>query len=277
MAVNNETGGLLSSFGAGQNSSLIPALTTLCCGTILVCFYCFQLRWKVVAKQVATHVDNGQTFAAAAPTVTLLSSIRTRRSVFPKDYVERSVEPAIVKQLLEAAMWAPFHGQRPPWKFVVLEKSAMEKMQRLTLAYYEANWREVGWANGVHGTETQYRAWAKMTEDEITGRWGPVSFFIGIIMRRQAGTKRLPLWEELAATACAVQNMHLQASAHSDLACYWSSWHDAARDSEEMSEFLNIGPEDRCLGFFIIAACGSGMKDRRVRRPETHLAVDWRD
>jgi nitroreductase len=180
-------------------------------------------------------------------------------------------------RIVEAAMWAPFHGSRPPWRFVVLGKSAMVEMQRVTLAYYAANWQRVGWADGVHGTEEEYRAWAAMTENEITGRWGPVSFMVAIVVRRQAGTKRLPEWEEAAATASAVQNMHLQASAQPGLACYWSSWHDAARDSEEMSEFLNIGPEDRCLGFFIIAACGSGMKDRRVRRPETHLAVDWRD
>ena len=53
---------------------------------------------------------------------------------------------------------------------------------------------------------------------------------VAICVRRQAGSKRLPLWEETAAAACAVQNMHLQASESGGLACYWSSWHDAARN-----------------------------------------------
>ena len=107
-------------------------------------------------------------------------------------------------------------------------------------------------------------------------RWGPVSYMIAIVNRRQAGSKRMPEWEEAAATACAVQNMYVQASAHAGLACYWSSWHDAARDSRDMRRFLAMGDEDRCLGFFIVAACEPRLKDSRTRRPETHLSVEWR-
>ena len=36
---------------------------------------------------------------------------------------------------------------------------------------------------------------------------------VAICVRRQPGSRRLPLWEEAATTACSVQNMHLQASA----------------------------------------------------------------
>ena len=68
----------------------------------------------------------------------------------------------------------------------------MVAMQRLTLSFYDANWRTSGWANGVHGSAAEYQKWREMTEGEITGRWGPVSYMIGIVMRRQAGSKRLP-------------------------------------------------------------------------------------
>ena len=252
-----------------MDSGLVAALVTIFFGAILVSYLLLQSLWKTVAKEAVVQRE------AANAAVTLLPCIRARRSVFPRSYVDRTIEPDTIKRLLEAAMWAPYHGSRPPWRFVVLGRSAMVEMQRLTLAYYEANWREVGWANGVHGTEAQYRAWAKMTEEEITGRWGPVSYMVGIVMRRQAGSKRLPEWEEAAATACAVQNMHLQASAYSGLACYWSSWHEAARDSDEMRTFLHMGPEDRCFGFFIVAACDE-LKDGRTRRPETDMVVEWR-
>ena len=46
-----------------------------------------------------------------------------------------------------------------------------------------------------------------------------------------------------------------QAGASPGLACYWSSWHDAFRDSAEMKAFLGMEDEDRCLGLFIVAAC----------------------
>ena len=50
--------------------------------------------------------------------------------------------------LLDAAMWAPYHGSVPPWRFVVLGRRAMVEMQRMTLRFYDAHWRDVGWANG---------------------------------------------------------------------------------------------------------------------------------
>ena len=152
----------------------------------------------------------------------------------------------------------------------------MVEMQQLTLDFYDCNWRTHGWAGGKHGTEEQYRAWREMTQDEITGRWGPVSYMVAIVMRRQAGSARVPQWEEEAATACAVQNMHIQAGAWPGLACYWSSWHAAARDSPSMQAFLRMQDEDRCLGFFIVAACDPGIKDGRRRSPETHNSVEWR-
>ena len=208
----------------------------------------------------------------------LLDCIRGRRSVFPKSFVPGSVvPPATVHRLLEAAMWAPFHGPVPPWRFVVLGRKGMVQMQEMTLAFYDEHWREVGWANGKRGSEDEYLAWRRMTEGEITGRWGPVSYMLAIIMRRQAGSKRMPEWEEAAATACAVQNMHIQASAHSGLACYWSSWHAAARDSDAMRAFLGMGEEDRCLGFFIVARCEPNLGDQRSRTAGRHLCVEWRD
>ena len=112
----------------------------------------------------------------------------------------------------------------------------------------------------------------------LKGRWGCVSYMVGIVVRRQAsGSKRLPMWEEECATACAVQNMHMQASAQCGLGCYWSSWHAGARDSEEMKRFLGMGIEDKCLGFFIVSSADPGKgSDNRRRCSQKHLCVDWR-
>ena len=56
-----------------------------------------------------------------------------------------------------------------------------------------------------------------------------------------------------------------------------SCWHEAARASDEMREFLGMGAEDKCLGFFMVAACEPSLKDSRTRRPEAHLSVEWRE
>mmetsp|Transcript_9310 Transcript_9310/g.19514 ORF Transcript_9310/g.19514 Transcript_9310/m.19514 type:complete len:280 (-) Transcript_9310:382-1221(-) len=215
----------------------------------------------------------------------VLNCIRNRRSVFPSGYLKDPppLDDSIIQSMLDAAIWGPFHGKcykgcEHPAKFVVLGKQAMVEMQNMTLQYYDQNWKEVGWGSGGGGTQEEYDAWRKMTHDEITGRWAPCSHMIAIVMRRQAGPKRLPEWEEAAAVAAATQNMHIQSTKFPQLACYWSSWHDKARDSDEMKSFLKMEPEDKCLGFFIVAQrdpkrCSP--KDRRTRDPSL-MQVEWR-
>jgi len=216
----------------------------------------------------------------------ILPCIRNRRSIFPRSYLKDPppLDDAIIQSLLDAALWGPFHGknyagQSHPARFVVLGKKAMVEMQELTLDYYDKNWKDVGWGSGTQGTQEDYDKWRAMTQGEITGRWGPCSHMIAIVMRRQAGPKRLPEWEEIAAVAAATQNMHVQATKFPQLACYWSSWHEAARDSSEMKEFLGMEEEDKCLGMFIVAQrdpkrCSD--KDRR-RRDASLMQVEWRE
>lgn len=220
--------------------------------------------------------DDGTSNIPAEPSDDILACIRQRRSLFPKNDYPRDgkpmdpVEKDTMSRLLDAAMWAPFHGPVPPWRFVVLGKRAMNEMQRFTLEYYDRNWETSGWSE-----HSDYLKWRKRTEEEIEGRWGPVCYMVAIVMRRQAGSKRMQEWEEMSATACAVQNMHIQACAEQGLACYWSSWHSMFRDSSEMKEFLEMDDEDRCLGFFMVARAKKSLrKDSRRRCQEGH--VDWR-
>ena len=70
----------------------------------------------------------------------VLPCIRKRRSVFPKNYSRRDVLPQTMQSLLDAALWAPYHGRSstksPPGRFVVLGKKSMVAMQQLTLKFY---------------------------------------------------------------------------------------------------------------------------------------------
>ena len=241
--------------------------------------------WRSPAAKSSQTKSNkrDETMSSSALDTSVLPCIRNRRSIFPSEYDKSpaaDVDPAIIRSLLDAALWSPWHGKcagNPhPAKFIVLGRKGMVQMQELTLDYYDRNWKKVGWGSGRRGTEEQYLAWRKMTHGEITGRWGPCSYMIAIVMQRQSGEKRLPEWEEAAATATAVQNLHLQSTKFPSLACYWSSWHDAARDSDEMKRFLNMKPEDKCLGFFVVAQVKAGQKDRRRRDPSL-LRVEWRD
>lgn len=227
--------------------------------------------------------DDGN--ASTALDLTPLECIRERRSVFPNGFQKNppALDERIIHSLLDAAVLGPFHGKcyagnQHPAKFVVLGKDSMDDMQRLTLDYYDAHWQELVESSACSWltSEQDYQKFRKCTEDEITGRWGPVSYMIAIVMRRQAGPKRFPEWEEAAAVACSVQNMHLQSTKFAHLACYWSSWHGEARDSREMRMFLDMGDEDRCLGFFIVAQAKNPEFRVRRTRAQSLMDVEWR-
>ena len=55
----------------------------------------------------------------------------------------------------------------------------------------------------------------------------------------------VPRWEEVAATACAVQNLWLAASA-AGIGGYWSS----PGTIKHMGDFLGLSTNEECLGFF---------------------------
>lgn len=193
----------------------------------------------------------------------VLNSIRKRRSIFPKHYRHKTIPKEIVESLIDAAMWAPYHGTRPPWYFIILDQKAAVKMQHLTLEFYDNNWKEKGFKDR---TKEEYQSWRNRTEGEITGRWASCSYMIAIVVKTpQPSDKILPEWEEISATACAVQNMHIQLCSYPEIGGYWSSWHSDARDSDEMKSFFGLLPTDKLLGFFVIAGSDPDSKDRRQR------------
>ncbi|CEM01700.1 unnamed protein product [Vitrella brassicaformis CCMP3155] len=243
----------------------LVTLVAVCCLSVVF----LQLR----RKQQHQPADETRSSNSGDDVQPVLACIQNRRSVFPRHYVNEAVSAQQMERLLEAAMCAPFHGPVPPWRFVVLGRKGMLELQHLTLAYYDQHWRGVGIAE----TEEQYGQWRQVREREVDGRWGSVSFMVAIVMRRQAGSKRMPEWEEAAATACAVQNMHLQASTERDLGCYWSSWFSSFRDSPEMAQFLEMQPEDKCFGFFIVAKCLEEATGKKRRKREMQSHVEWRE
>lgn len=95
------------------------------------------------------------------------------------------------------------------------------------------------------------------------------SHVIAIGMKRQA-SHRIPEVEEIEAVACAVQNLHLTATAH-HLAGYWSS--GQAICSDEFRDWLQLDREDRVLGLFYLG-CPDGDWPEGRRSP-VQDKVQW--
>ncbi|GLC72645.1 hypothetical protein PLESTF_001274100 [Pleodorina starrii] len=125
----------------------------------------------------------------------VLSLIKKRRSVFPKDYSGDKVPREQVEMLLEAANWAPTHGQTEPWRFVVLEGESKREMEDLTLELCRTRLPEDKAAKTL-----------EKLQKKRDSTWGKISCQIAICCKRQAKPEKLmPEWEEMAAVACAVQ------------------------------------------------------------------------
>lgn len=207
--------------------------------------------------------------------------LEARRSIFPKDYVASAVvDDSVVHRLLDAARWAPSHGQLEPWRFVVFSGEGRRALLEGTLAFYRE--REPSfWATAWRGEYAAFADFEAHFRRACDAKWLRCSHLVSILLHRQRhepGKRRYPEREEVAAVACAVQNMHIMATAL-QLAAYWSSWYDHFAESSEGAAFhgLDALRGDRWLGVFCIGA-GDAQKMgsyRATRRPISELA-SWR-
>lgn len=160
--------------------------------------------------------------------------IRRRRSIKPEQMSDEAVDPMILGNILENANWAPTHGMTQPWRFKIYEEEGRERLAEGLQRIYRETTPKSGFREDKHdGIRTKIFA-------------SPVVIVI-CMARQESGV--IPEIEEVEAVACAVQNMHLTASAVG-MAAYWST--PAFVYTEEMKAFLRLNPGDRCLGLFYL-------------------------
>ena len=130
--------------------------------------------------------------------------IRNRRSIFPKTYVDKPIPKAIIEEILENANWAPTHKMTEPWRFKVLVDDALIRLR---------NWQVDWYQNNVPKEKFSEKKFKKLQTKPLQA-----GCVIAICMQRDA-KESIPEWEEIAATAMAVQNMWLTCTAN-DIGCY---------------------------------------------------------
>src|SRR5690606_14981075 len=121
--------------------------------------------------------------------------LKNRRSIFPNNYIDRPIEKELLLRLLECANQAPTHKLTQPWRFKVFRGKGLKKLS-LELA---EQYRNI----------TPADAFLQKKSDSIRQKVIDSGAVIAICIH-ESGT--VPVWEEVAAVACAVQNMWLAAS-----------------------------------------------------------------
>lgn len=171
--------------------------------------------------------------------------IKSRRSTSPFQFTDKEITDEEIKDLLEVARWAPSHKKTEPWRFVIVRGKGLHRLAEFVEKSYSD--RE----GKPLSTVKLRRKKKKIIKSEAV---------ILILMKRDK-KKRLPEWEEIAAVACAVNNMWTYA-AENNMGGYWSS----PFYIDKMDEFIDLKDGERCLGLFYLGKINQQSQDNRKRK-----------
>ncbi|HET8858451.1 nitroreductase [Marivirga sp.] len=183
--------------------------------------------------------------------------IRSRRSIYPAQYTGKKVDDKIIEQMLENANWAPNHKHTEPWRFIVFADNGLDQLGKFQSDIY----KKTSTANGNFDE-------AKM--ENLRNKPLTASHVIAIGMKRDV-KQSIPVEEEIAAVAAAVQNMQLTACAYG-VGCYWGS--GGITYMEEAKKALGLEKEDKLLGFLYVGMPKEGFWPEG-KRTTIHDKVNW--
>jgi nitroreductase len=179
--------------------------------------------------------------------------IKRRRSVFPASYMDKPIAKETIEKILEAANWAPNHRKTEPWRFKILQGASQEKLGKFLADKYQE----------IDDKPKQMKI-KKLKENPLKA-----GAIIAICMQRDLN-ESVPEWEEIAATAMAVQNMWLCCT-QLGIGSYWSS----PGLIKYMDDFFELSEGERCLGFFYMGYYDMELPEV-TRRPISEKVV-WMD
>jgi nitroreductase len=160
--------------------------------------------------------------------------VRNRRSVFPDQLVSgKPIEDSIIREILINATWAPNHGRQEPWQFTVFSGEGLKRLAAFQSNFYK---EEAG------------ERFKEITYSKLQLNPLKASHIIALGMKRTT-EKNIPEVEDIAAVACAVQNIYLSVSAYG-LGGYWTT--GGVTYMEKAKSFFGLNEADRLMGFFYI-------------------------
>ena len=161
----------------------------------------------------------------------LLQEIITgRRSVKPAVFNGLRIEDSEIRQLLSLANWAPNHGLTEPWRFIVYSGEAVRRFCTEHAELYR------------QGTTPDRFNPGKYEKQKHNG--DKASHIIMVYVRR-GGNANITAQEEICATAAAIENILLGASALG-IAVLWSTGGMVMDDI--MKEYLHLHRDDIVIG-----------------------------
>lgn len=184
-------------------------------------------------------------------------AIQSRRSIFPSLFTGEQIDDAVVVELLNRANQAPSHKKTEPWRFKVVKSEGLDRLA----AFFQKTYKNHVTAESY--SSIKFRKLRSKVEK---------SSHILILSMQTHPDKGVPEWEELAATACALQNLWLSC-ASLGVGGYWSS---PAIMIHHIQEFVEMNEDEQCLGFFYLGVPKSDLIIEE-RNKNIDQKVSWID
>lgn len=185
---------------------------------------------------------------------TLLSLIRRRRSFKPHMLSADPVPREVLNDILDAAHWAPSHGQTEPWRFLVFTGESRGRLGEI-------------WAQAYKTDAEAKGNFSQEAYDTQVKRPFSAPVWIALVLTPSG---RFPEEEESQALACAVQNLHLAATAH-NLGGQWTTGKNFTFPGTASA--LGINPPERLMGFFFLGKPNVPWPEGR--RSDLATKVQW--
>lgn len=178
-------------------------------------------------------------------------AIRSRRSVYPPQYINKPIPKEIIEELLINANHAPTHKLTEPWRFKVFTGDALVTLgEFLAKKYLEIT------SNPVEGKLEKIKK-----NPTLAGA------IIAIILHRDVHN-RVPEWEEIAAVAMAVENLWIALPQY-ELGGYWST----PPMIHDLGDHIHLEENERCIGLFYLGYCEPS--DRLISKKPVEEKTTW--
>ena len=173
-----------------------------------------------------------------------LGLLLSRRSGSAKAMSEPGPSPGQLRAILAAGARAPDHGKLAPWRFILFEGAARERMGMLLAEAVAAN--EPGAGDERLATERR--------------RFLRAPVVVAVVSRPREGIA-IPEWEQMLSAGAVCQNILIASHALGFVANWITEW--CAYDARVTTK-LGLAPHERVAGFVYIGTSAVAL-DERVR------------
>ena len=185
--------------------------------------------------------------------------IKERRTIYPINFDpnKKISDINVIKEILDNAIWAPTHKLTQPWNFKVFFGDGVGTFFKKQQEIY----KEITPADKF--AEKKYQKYDEKAKQ--------VSAVIAVWMKRD-GDNKIPEIEEIVATGCVIENIYLCLKPYG-LAGYLSTGDICY--TQQIKDFLKIGKNDKCLGFFQLGYPKEGLNLPQRKRIPAEEKTEW--